>query len=84
MAADENADDQPSAAPGLTRKEFFASVLKKASQAGALTAGAMLVDSFLAPPVYAQGSTGPNGCTESGCGDAPFQPSGTCPGCGGP
>ncbi len=89
MSADDTSDDrdelQPSCDPSLTRRLFVAKLVKRSLRAGTLLAAPIIVDAFLAPrAVAAATSTGPNGCAESGCGDSPFQPSGTCPGCGGP
>ncbi len=90
MSADDTSDDwdelQPSCDPALTRREFVGKLVKRSLRAGTLLAAPVIIDAFIAPQkaAAATGGTGPNGCAESGCGDSVFQPSGTCPGCGGP
>lgn len=53
---DEEAETQESCAPGMSRKEFLVSVVKKASLVGALTTAPLMVDAFLAPSAHANPS----------------------------
>ena len=53
---DEQPEAQESCAPGLSRKEFLTTVVKKASLVGALAAAPMMVDAFMAPSAYANPS----------------------------
>ena len=53
---DNESDLEPSCAPGLSRKEFLAAVVKKASLVGALTAAPMMIDTFLVPSAEANPS----------------------------
>jgi len=53
---EEEAETQESCAPGMSRKEFLAAVVKKASLVGALTTAPLMVDAFLAPSAHANPS----------------------------
>jgi hypothetical protein len=53
---DDEPESEPSCAPGLSRKEFLTTVVKKASLVGALAAAPMMVDAFLAPSASANPS----------------------------
>ena len=58
---DEQYGDKDSAVPNMTRKEFLALVVKRATIAGAIVAAPQIADKFLVPPAYAAVSrtTGP-------------------------
>ena len=56
--ANPSAEAQSSCDPTITRKQFIAKTIKRATVAGALLTGCKVADKFLVPPAYAQASPG--------------------------
>ena len=56
QAGEEGSSVKGSSVKGLTRKDFLALVLKRATIAGVIVAAPKVVDKFLVPPVYAAAS----------------------------
>lgn len=52
-----DAENKPACDQKISRKDFLAAVVKRATLAGALLIAPQVVDKFLVPPVYALNST---------------------------
>ena len=67
-------ENKPACDSTYSRKEFLATLIRRATVAGALIAAPRILDKFVVPPVYASGSKG-TGTRDTKNGDT--KPSGT-------
>jgi len=56
VSEEKQSGEERSSVNGMTRKDFLALVIKRASIAGMIVAAPKIVDKFLIPPVYAAAS----------------------------
>lgn len=53
-----NNAEEASCEPSVTRKQFITKIVQRGVQSGGILLGAVLLDRFIVPPVYAATSTG--------------------------